>query len=231
MPFCSFFTYRPDNNVTSYVFGNFITKPMAKLILFNKPFKVMSQFSESGDKTTLTNFISIPNIYPAGRLDYDSEGLLLLTDNGQLQHRIAHPKHKSTKTYWVQVEGEPKAENLERLRKGIELKDGLTLPADISIISEPPLWSRTPPIRERASIPTTWLEIKINEGKNRQVRRMTAAIGHPTLRLVRMQIGDWSVENIVPGEYIEIEVEAPPVKKRTYQKRANFDKMRPQNKR
>lgn len=204
---------------------------MAKLILFNKPFKVMSQFSESGDKATLANFIEIPNIYPAGRLDYDSEGLLLLTDNGQLQHRIAHPKHKSTKTYWVQVEGEPNTENLGKLRKGIELKDGLTLPAGIKVIEEPTIWARTPPIRERANIPTTWLEIKISEGRNRQVRRMTAAIGHPTLRLVRMQIGDWSVENIVPGEYVEIEVEAPPVKKRAYQQKTKFDKMRPQKRR
>ncbi|MFY0642302.1 MAG: pseudouridine synthase [Bermanella sp.] len=204
---------------------------MAKLILFNKPFKVMSQFSQSDNKETLANYIDIPDIYPAGRLDYDSEGLLLLTDNGQLQHRIAHPKHKSTKTYWVQVEGIPTQESIEQLRQGVKLKDGLTLPANVKIIPEPELWERHPPIRERANIPTTWIEIEITEGKNRQVRRMTAAIGHPTLRLVRTRIGEWSVKNIVPGEYREIQVEAPPIKKRAYPQKTKFDKMRPRKKR
>jgi len=204
---------------------------MPKLILFNKPYQVMSQFSESGDKDTLAKFINIPDVYPAGRLDFDSEGLLLLTDDGQLQHRIAHPKHKSPKTYWAQVEGTPSKDSLENLAKGVELKDGLTLPAKVRPIDEPALWERTPPIRERANIPTTWLEITITEGKNRQVRRMTAAIGHPTLRLVRAKIGQWSVENIVPGEFMEIEVKAPPAKKRAYPQKRNFDKMRPRNKR
>lgn len=204
---------------------------MAKLILFNKPFRVMSQFSESDNKETLANYINIPGVYPAGRLDYDSEGLLLLTDNGQLQHRIAHPKHKSTKTYWVQVEGEPSEESIQLLRKGVKLKDGLTLPAKVRVIAEPKLWERNPPIRERANIPTTWLEIEITEGRNRQVRRMTASINHPTLRLVRTKIGEWSVKNIVPGEFREIEVEAPPTKKRPYPQKAKFDKMRPRKKR
>ncbi|HAT58087.1 MAG TPA: pseudouridine synthase [Gammaproteobacteria bacterium] len=204
---------------------------MAKLILFNKPFRVMSQFSESDNKETLANYINIPDVYPAGRLDYDSEGLLLLTDNGQLQHRIAHPKHKSTKTYWVQVEGEPSEESIQLLRKGVKLKDGLTLPAKVRVIAEPELWERNPPIRERANISTTWLEIEITEGRNRQVRRMTASINHPTLRLVRTQIGRWSVKNIVPGEFREIEVEAPPTKKRPYPQKAKFDKMRPRKKR
>ena len=204
---------------------------MAKLILFNKPFRVMSQFSESDNKETLANYINIPDVYPAGRLDYDSEGLLLLTDNGQLQHRIAHPKHKSTKTYWVQVEGKPSEESIQLLRKGVKLKDGLTLPAKVRVIAEPELWERNPPIRERANIPTTWLEIEITEGRNRQVRRMTASINHPTLRLVRTKIGEWSVKNIVPGEFREIEVEAPPTKKRPYPQKAKFDKMRPRKKR
>lgn len=204
---------------------------MPKLILFNKPYQVISQFSEAGDKQTLAKYIDIPGVYPAGRLDYDSEGLLLLTDDGQLQHRIAHPKHKSPKTYWVQVEGIPSLANLERLRKGIELKDGLTLPAKIKVIDEPELWERTPPIRQRANIPTTWLEITIKEGRNRQVRRMTAAIDHPTLRLVRTQIGQWSLKNIVPGEYQELEVEAPPTKKRPYPQKGKFDKMHPRKKR
>lgn len=191
----------------------------------------MSQFSESDNKETLANYINIPDVYPAGRLDYDSEGLLLLTDNGQLQHRIAHPKHKSTKTYWVQVEGKPSEESIQLLRKGVKLKDGLTLPAKVRVIAEPELWERNPPIRERANIPTTWLEIEITEGRNRQVRRMTASINHPTLRLVRTKIGEWSVKNIVPGEFREIEVEAPPTKKRPYPQKAKFDKMRPRKKR
>lgn len=207
---------------------------MAKIILFNKPFKVLSQFtSEGSDKSTLADYLSIPDIYAAGRLDYDSEGLLLLTDNGQLQHRIADPKHKSHKTYWVQVEGLPVEDDLTLLRNGIKLKDGITKPAIVNIISQPNIWERTPPIRERANIPTTWLEITIYEGKNRQVRRMTAAINHPTLRLIRSQIGDWKLENLQPGQFKELDVEAPAAhtkktsRKTPYSKGRKFDKMRP----
>ena len=206
---------------------------MAKLVLFNKPFRVLSQFtSEGSDKSTLADHIDMPGIYAAGRLDYDSEGLLLLTDNGQLQHRIADPKHKSPKTYWVQVEGQPNEQDLDLLRAGIALKDGPTKPAKVSIISEPNIWERTPPIRQRANIPTTWLELTITEGRNRQVRRMTAAINHPTLRLIRARIGDWDLDSLQPGEYKELEVTPPPAPKRqnkkpTYSKGRKFDKMRP----
>lgn len=187
---------------------------MARLILLNKPFNILSQFTTDSDKRTLAAFITEKGLYPAGRLDYDSEGLLLLTDNGQLQHHIAHPKHKKPKTYWAQVENIPNPQALEQLRQGVELKDGKTLPAKAKLIddSDPrllELWPRNPPIRERQSIPTAWIELTITEGKNRQVRRMTAAVGHPTLRLVRKCIGDWSVKGLAPGEFKELEVEAP----------------------
>jgi 23S rRNA pseudouridine2457 synthase len=159
---------------------------MSRLLLFNKPYGVICQFSHDGMHPTLADYISVPDFYPAGRLDTDSEGLLLLTDDGILQHRITDPKHKQPKTYWVQVEGIPDQSALERLQRGIELKDGLTLPAEAKLIIEPEnIWSRNPPVRERKSIPTCWLELTIREGKNRQVRRMTAAVGHPTLRLIR----------------------------------------------
>jgi len=175
------------------------------LVLFNKPFRVLSQFSPSGDKQTLADFLDIPNIYPAGRLDYDSEGLLLLTDDGRLQHKLSHPRHKQAKTYWVQVEGKPKEEALEQLRQGIKLKEGLTLPAKARLIKEPDkLWQRDPPIRYRTNIPTCWLELKIREGRNRQVRRMTAAVGYPTLRLVRYEVGAWCLKNLAPGEYVVV---------------------------
>ena len=206
---------------------------MAKLILLNKPFKVLSQFtSEGSEKSTLADYISTPDVYAAGRLDYDSEGLLLLTDNGLLQNRIADPKHKSSKTYWVQVEGNPTSESLDKLRDGINLKDGPTKPAIITIIDQPNIWERTPAIRQRANIPTAWLEITIYEGRNRQVRRMTAAINHPTLRLIRSKIGEWELGKLLPGEHKILEVEAPtpintPNRKPAYSKRHKFDKMRP----
>ena len=179
---------------------------MTELILFNKPFGVLSQFSDNDHRQTLKDFISRPNVYPAGRLDRDSEGLLLLTDSGSLQHQISEPKYKLEKTYWVQVDGIPDAQAIDQLISGITLKDGLTLPAKAVLIPPPIIWPRIPPIRERKSIPTQWLELKIVEGKNRQVRRMTAAIGHPTLRLIRYAIGDWTLEDILPGKWQTITV-------------------------
>jgi 23S rRNA pseudouridine2457 synthase len=206
---------------------NLLQELMAKLILFNKPFKVLSQFtSEGSDKKNLAEYIDIPNVYAAGRLDYDSEGLLALTDDGYLQHRIADPKHKSEKTYWVQVEGIPSEAEIQMLRNGVNLKDGITKPAKARIIEEPDIWERNPPIRQRASIPTSWIEITICEGRNRQVRRMTAAINHPTLRLIRAKIGEWIITNIKPGEYKELEVNLTPTKKPTYSKHRKLDKMR-----
>jgi len=183
---------------------------MSDLYLFNKPFGVITQFTELDGAQSLADFIPVPNIYPAGRLDKDSEGLLLLTNNGKLQHKISNPENKMEKTYWAQVEGIPDNVALESLRNGVKLKDGITLPAKARIIDETALsstlWPRNPPIRFRAKIPTTWLEIKIKQGKNRQVRRMTAAVGFPTLRLVRYAIGDWTVDNIELGQYKHITV-------------------------
>ncbi|MEP2989370.1 MAG: pseudouridine synthase [Parasphingorhabdus sp.] len=177
---------------------------MSRLILFNKPFGVLSQFTDQGSPTkrqTLSDFINVPDVYPAGRLDRDSEGLLVLTDDGSLQSRISNPKHKTPKTYLAQVEGDAGEEALNKLRDGVELKDGMTRPAEVERISEPNLWPRDPPIRVRKTVPDCWLSLTIREGKNRQVRRMTAAVGLPTLRLVRWQVGDWLLDDLKPGEW------------------------------
>ena len=177
---------------------------MSRLILFNKPYDVLSQFTDRGtpaERVTLSRFIDVPGVYPAGRLDRDSEGLLLLTDDGRLQARIADPKFKLPKTYLVQVEGVPDAAALAALRTGVVLKDGPTRPAEVEAIEPPDLWPRTPPIRVRQAIPDRWLRLTIREGRNRQVRRMTAAVGHPTLRLVRWRIGDWTLDNLAPGAW------------------------------
>jgi 23S rRNA pseudouridine2457 synthase len=177
---------------------------VTKLIRLNKPYGVLSQFTDRGTETaraTLSDFVDVPGVYPAGRLDRDSEGLLMLTDDGRLQARIADPKFKLPKTYFVQVEGTPDAAALDRLRTGVQLKDGPTLPALAEEIDAPALWPRDPPIRHRASIPDSWLKLTIREGRNRQVRRMTAAVGLPTLRLVRWSIGDWSIADLPTGEW------------------------------
>jgi 23S rRNA pseudouridine2457 synthase len=183
-----------------------IDTTMPQLLLFNKPYGVLSQFTDRGaddaetPRETLSAYINIPGVYPAGRLDRDSEGLLLLTDDGKLQARIADPKYKMTKTYLVQVEGDVTEESLEQLRRGVFLKDGITRPAIAERIEEPDLWPRNPPVRFRKTVPDCWLKLTITEGRNRQVRRMSAAIGHPTLRLVRWSIGDWTIADILPGE-------------------------------
>lgn len=185
---------------------------MAKLILFNKPYGVLTQFTDrENGRATLADYIDLPGVYAAGRLDRDSEGLLLLTDNGPLNAQIAHPKYKKPKTYLVQVDGVPTDAALDALRNGVELKDGMTAPAKVRRISEPKnLWDRDPPVRYRKEIPTSWIELSITEGRNRQVRRMTAAVGFPTLRLIRQSIGDWSLDGLMPGDWKIIEVDAPP---------------------
>ena len=175
---------------------------MPRTLLFNKPFRVLSQFSPSGDKRTLADYIDMPGVYPAGRLDFDSEGLMVLTDDGVLQAQISNPRYRRVKTYLVQVEGIPGPESLQLLAAGVDLKDGETRAARVTPVDEPAwLWLRDPPIRVRRNIPTQWLRIQIEEGRNRQVRRMTAAVGHPTLRLVRTGIGDWSLNGLQPGEH------------------------------
>lgn len=191
---------------------------MPRLILLNKPYGVLSQFTDPASRPTLADYLPVPGVYVAGRLDRDSEGLLALTDDGALQARISHPRYKKPKTYLAQVEGEPTEAALERLRRGIELSDGPTRPAMVQRISEPAgLWPRDPPIRYRAAIPTVWLEITLREGRNRQIRRMTAAIDHPTLRLIRWRIGDWTLDGLQPGQWREVPtVDSPPGRARSH---------------
>ncbi len=182
---------------------------MTKIILFNKPFGVLSQFTDKGTAgsahRTLSEFIDVPDVYAAGRLDKDSEGLLVLTDNGRLQSRISDPKFKTSKTYWVQVEGVPSDACLQDLRNGVRLKDGMTRPADVKQMDEPVgLWPRNPPVRFRKTVADSWLEITISEGRNRQVRRMTAAVGCPTLRLVRYRVGEWTIDGVANGEWVAV---------------------------
>ena len=182
---------------------------MAKLLLLNKPFNVLCQFTDTQQRATLADFIHQSGFYPAGRLDYDSEGLVLLTDDGKLQHRIADPAHKLPKTYWVQVEGVPDDSAIHKLQQGVVLNDGPTRPAKVTLLAEPSVWPRTPPVRVRQHITDTWLELTITEGRNRQVRRMTAAIGHPTLRLIRTAIGAWSIGKLQPGQWQQQTVHMP----------------------
>lgn len=177
---------------------------MSRLILFNKPYGVLSQFTDRGTegaRATLSDYIDVPDVYPAGRLDRDSEGLLVLTDDGKLQARISSPRHKMPKTYLVQIEGEPEAASLDALRRGVMLNDGPTRPATVRRIDPPSLWDRDPPVRYRKSVPDCWLELTITEGRNRQVRRMTAAVDHPTLRLIRWRIGGWDLGDLAPGAW------------------------------
>lgn len=175
------------------------------IVIFNKPFQVLSQFSPSAGKQTLADYIDLPRIYPAGRLDYDSEGLMVLTDDGRLQAAISDPANKQPKRYLAQVEQIPDRKALACLRRGVRLKDGITRPAQARLIPSPAwLWPRQPPIRQRKEIPTQWLELEISEGKNRQVRRMTAAVGHPTLRLIRVQVADWTLDDLAVGEYRQV---------------------------
>ncbi|MEM7732019.1 MAG: pseudouridine synthase [Pseudomonadota bacterium] len=182
---------------------------MTRVILFNKPFGVLPQFTDRGTETkrpTLSDFVNVPRVYPAGRLDRDSEGLMVLTDNGKLQAQISNPRFKTGKTYLVHVEGLPDGAALEALQNGVDLKDGRTLPAEAHVIAPPDIWPRTPPIRVRKTVPDSWLKITLREGRNRQVRRMTAHLGYPTLRLIRWQIGNWSLDDIAPGAWIESDI-------------------------
>jgi 23S rRNA pseudouridine2457 synthase len=217
-----------------------LEKFVSKLLLFNKPFHVLSQFTDSEARKTLSEFIQIKGVYPAGRLDYDSEGLLLLTDDGQLQAQISNPKYKLNKTYWAQVEGTATEAHCLELSQGVDLKDGPASAVSCRLMDPPTLWPRVPPIRERQNVADSWIELTINEGRNRQVRRMTAAVGLPTLRLVRAAIGDWKVTDILPGEYRSETVETPAAKKsrpsrletkRSETKRPETKRPRPTNKR
>lgn len=192
---------------------------LAKLILLNKPFNTLSQFTDSDGRSTLADYIDQANVYPAGRLDYDSEGLMLLTDNGALQAQLSHPRYAKNKVYWAQVEGEASDQQCQQLRDGIQLNDGPACAVDCQLLPEPTLWPRTPPIRERRNIPTSWIALTLNEGRNRQVRRMTAAVGLPTLRLVRVAVGEWALADLQPGESLELTVDTPPTKIKTTQRR------------
>jgi 23S rRNA pseudouridine2457 synthase len=189
---------------------------VARLVLFNKPFNVLSQFTDATGRATLADYIDVAGVYPAGRLDRDSEGLLLLTDNGVLAQALTHPRKHVWKTYWAQVEGEITAAALAALVAGVRLRDGMTSPARARRIDQPTLWPRDPPIRYRASIPTSWLELQIHEGRNRQVRRMTAAVGFPTLRLVRVAVGEWRLAALSPGQStsVQVKTQRPPQPRR-----------------
>jgi 23S rRNA pseudouridine2457 synthase len=180
-----------------------VGEPRVRIILLNKPFNVLCQFTDPDGRANLSDYLDIPQVYAAGRLDYDSEGLVVLTDSGPVQHRIADPRAKLPKTYWVQVEGVPTSEAIRQLSTGVSLRDGMTRPARVAVMESPEIWPRTPPIRERRLIPTSWLSITLTEGRNRQVRRMTAAVGFPTLRLIRHSIGPWQIETLLPGQWRE----------------------------
>ncbi len=182
-----------------------VKKTPRKVLLFNKPFRVLSQFTDENARTTLADFIDVDGVYAAGRLDYDSEGLLLLTNDGRLQAKLTQPSKEVSKTYWVQVDGAISDEAITQLAQGVTLKDGPTKPAKVARIDPPAIWPRNPPVRYRAEIPTSWIAITISEGRNRQVRRMTAAVGYPTLRLIRYRIGSWTLDGIAPGCYHLIE--------------------------
>ena len=183
---------------------------MSRLILFNKPHGVLCQFSASAGRQTLKAYIPIPSVYPAGRLDADSEGLVILTDDGSVQHRVSDPRHKVAKTYWAQLEGVPTTDALARLTLGVDLGDFVTQPAAVERAAEPVwLWTREPPVRYRKNIPTSWLTLRVSEGKNRQVRRMTAAVGYPTLRLIRTGVGEWDLAGLEPGSWRELTLEPP----------------------
>lgn len=191
-----------DGTQTAISYQTAYNTTMTQLLLFNKPYLVLCQFTDPDGRPTLADYINVPGVYAAGRLDHDSEGVLALTDDGRLQQRIADPQHKLPKTYWAQVEGIPDAAAIQQLQRGVQLKDGMTRPAEARLIDEPPqLWPRTPPIRERKSIPTAWIELTLREGRNRQVRRMTAAVGFPSLRLIRAAIGPWALRDLQPGEW------------------------------
>jgi 23S rRNA pseudouridine2457 synthase len=190
--------HRPKHKAKSKIVAN------TNIVLFNKPFNVLTQFTDQSGRQTLKDYIPITGIYAAGRLDRDSEGLLVLTNDGKLQHKLANPTQKTNKTYWVQVEGLPDNTALQALRNGVELIDGITQSAKIDTIPEPQVWPRHPPVRFRQAIPTTWLSVTISEGRNRQVRRMTAHVGHPTLRLIRYRVGNWTIDGIGSGEYLQL---------------------------